>query len=181
MHQLTQRNRSSRAIPGGTGGVTTIELLVALVIAAILTAVSLPLFATTLQFSRLDGAARKIGGDLRYVQSLAVSQGNLFRIHSGDEGSVQPGRYRIEKSTDGGGTWTGITQWYLLSTEFTGASLASIKNNAGGTIYEVRFNSRGTCVNCITGGNTPPLVVSVSSPSGTRTVQVRTTGSVSIQ
>ena len=65
MRQVTQRNGSSRAIPGGTGGVTAVELVVALAIVAILAAVALPLFTTTLQFSRLDGAARKIGGDLR--------------------------------------------------------------------------------------------------------------------
>ena len=49
MHQLTQRNRSSRGIPGGTGGVTVGELVVGLLIAAILAAIALPLFTTTLE------------------------------------------------------------------------------------------------------------------------------------
>ena len=44
MHQVRQRNCSSRAIPGGTGGVTAVELVVGLVIAAILAAIALPLF-----------------------------------------------------------------------------------------------------------------------------------------
>ncbi|MCI0371382.1 MAG: hypothetical protein L0214_08365 [candidate division NC10 bacterium] len=172
MHELTQRNRSSRAIPGGTGGVTTVELVVALVIGAILVAVALPLFTTTVQLSRLDGAARQIAGDLRRAQSLAVTRGGWFRLYSGtDSCTTQSGqsRYRIQQSINGGGTWTAFTECYLLSSEFPGATLTSI-TSAGG----VQFNSRGACQNCA-GAD---VLVTVSTPSGARTLQVRPTGSV---
>jgi len=173
MHQLTQRNRSLRAIPGGTGGVTAIELVVTLVVVTILVAIALPTFTTTLEFFRLDGAARQIAGDLRYAQSLAVSRGTRFRLYSGvDSCTTQSGqsRYRIQQSTNGGVTWTAITECYLLSSEYSGATLTSI-TGAGG----VQFNSRGACQNCA-GAD---ILVTVSSPSGgARTLQVRPTGSV---
>ncbi|MGH7394333.1 MAG: pilus assembly FimT family protein, partial [Candidatus Methylomirabilales bacterium] len=73
--------------------------MVGLLIAGILVAVALPLFSTIFEFSRLDGAARKIAGDLRYTQSLAVTRGGLVRLNSGTGAcATQAGqaRYRIE-------------------------------------------------------------------------------------
>ena len=167
---------------GSGRGYTVVELLVAIVLVVILAGVSIPVFTAALQNRRLDGAVRKIVGDLRYAQSLAVAQGGLYRLHSGDEPGVnQPGRYRLERSTDGGSNWGGVTSWYDLSSEFQGAGISSIQDSAGSplTIYEVRFNSRGACANCST--LTPPIVITVSGASGTRTIQVRSTGSVRIQ
>lgn len=167
-------------------GFTAVELVIVMLLVGILAAVSLPLFMTIMQSYRLDGAARNVAGDLRYAQSLAVARGGFYRLHSGDEGGVnQPGRYRLEQSASVAGPWTPVTdasgsgEWYLLSSEFVGASLQSIRDNAGGTMYQVQFNSRGACANCA--GISLPIVVTVSSTSGTRTVQVRSAGSVSIQ
>lgn len=168
---------------GSGRGFTIVELLVALAMVAILAGVSLPVFTAALQNRRLDGAVRKIVGDLRYAQSLAVAQGGLYRFHSGDDPLAnQPGRYRLERSTDGGNNWSEVTPWYTLSSEFQGAGISNIKDSSGIplTIYEVRFNSRGACANCLT-PRTPPIVITVSSASGTRTIQVRSTGSVRIQ
>ncbi|MGH7406688.1 MAG: pilus assembly FimT family protein [Candidatus Methylomirabilales bacterium] len=191
MRQVTQRNRSSRAIPGDTGGVTVVELVVGLLIAGILVAVALPLFSTIFEFSRLDGAARKIAGDLRYTQSLAVTRGGLFRLNTATSACTTVSgqtRYRIEwdpvelPPLPPVAAWQAFTECYLLSSEFRGATLTSITGSGGApAITLVRFNSRGICENCTGGGVTPPIIVRVSNPSGTtRDVQVRTTGSVRI-
>lgn len=168
---------------GSGRGFTAVELLVAIALTAILAAVSMPVFTAALQNRRLDGAVRKVLGDLRYTQSLAVAQGGFFRFYSGDDPLAnKPGQYRIERSTTGlPGSWSEVTRWYTLSSEFQGASISSIRDSAGTplTIYEVRFNSRGACANCAT--LTPPIVITVSGASGTRTIQVRSTGSVRIQ
>lgn len=167
----------------GRKGFTLIELLVMLFIVGLLAGVSLPVFTSALQNRRLDGALRKIMGDLRYVQSLAVAQGGLYRFHWGDDPLAgQSGKYRLEQSTDGGATWSQVTPWYSLSSEFQGASIASIRDSAGSplTIYEVKFNSRGACANCLS-PTTPPILIRVSSAAGARTIQVRITGSVRIQ
>lgn len=166
---------------GSGRGFTAVELLVAIAVTALLAAVSMPVFTAALEHRRLEGAVRKVLGDLRYTQSLAVAQGGLYRLHSGDDPLAnKPGKYRIERSTDGGITWSEVTPWYPLSSEFQGASLSSIRDSAGTplTLYEVRFNSRGACANCAT--LTPPIVITVAGTSGTRTIQVRSTGSVRI-
>ncbi len=164
---------------GSRQGFTAVEFLVGLIVTGLFTIVSIPLFTTTLQSLRLNGAARKIAGDLRYAQSLAVAKGGLYRFHSGyDPAAGSPGQYRLEQSTDGGTTWSGVTSWYTLSSDFQGVSFSSAKDSSASpvTVYEVRFNSLGSCANCP--GLTAPIVIAASSSSGTRTVQVRSAGSV---
>lgn len=184
MNQTRRRNRGSCEIGRGGGGFNAAELLIVVAIVAILSAISLPLLNNVIARNRLEGAAWKIGGDLRYTQSLAVSRGGLFRLNSATAACTTVSgqtRYRIQQSTDGGTNWTPFTECYLLSSEFQGAVLASIAGSPGGPLTEVRFNSRGVCTSCTGGGVTPPIVFTVSSGFGTRTVQVRPTGSVSIQ
>jgi Tfp pilus assembly protein FimT len=194
MRQRTEPERLSAKVSRDTRGFNAAELAVVVLLVGIMGVVATPLVNKVIDKNRLDGAASKIAGDLRYAQSLAVSRGNMYRLVT-DTGSctTQSGqtRYRIERSTDGGASWSAITdatiaekttasQCYRLSSEFPGATLASITGTPSSpTVTEVRFNSRGTCTNC-TGAN-PPLRVTVSSPYGTKIVQVRTTGSVDIQ
>ena len=164
---------------GARRGYTLVELMVLVVLMAIFAMVALPQFAASVESLRLNGAARKIVADLRQAQSLAVTQGGLYRLHSGDEaGAGHPGQYRLEQSTNGGTTWSGVTPWYSLSSDFQGISVFSVQDSAGSPVpvYEVRFNSRGACANCP--GLTPPIVIAVSSPAGTRSIQVRSAGSV---
>ncbi len=156
-----------------------VEVVILFLLIGIVALVATPQFTPALRIFRLNGAARKIVADLRQAQSLAVAQGDLHRFHSGnDPAAAQPGRYRLERSTDGGATWTGITPWYTLASDFQSVSVSSVQDSAGSpvTVYEVRFNSRGACANC--SGLTVPIVIAVSSPSGTRTIQVRSAGSV---
>lgn len=162
-------------------GFTAVELLVAIASIAILAAVSMPAFTTTIQNRRLDGATRKIIADLRYAQSMAVARGGLYRLYSGDDPQAgQPGRYRLEQSIDGGTTWSEFTPWYALSSEFPGAGIVGIKDSAGTplTVYEVRFTSRGSCEN--PSALTYPINVIVSGEAGMRTTQIRRTGSVRV-
>ena len=159
---------------------TLVELVVLVLVTGLLAMVALPQFTATLQSLRLNGAARKIVGDLRQAQSLAVAHGGLSRFHSGnDPGAGHPEQYRLEQSSDGGTTWSGVTPWYTLAADFQGVSVFSVQDSAGSPVpvYEVRFNSRGTCANCP--GLTTPIVIAVASPAGTRAIQVRSAGSVS--
>ncbi|MCI0372590.1 MAG: GspH/FimT family pseudopilin [candidate division NC10 bacterium] len=167
-------NRSDR-------GFTLGELLAVIAVVAILGGLAIPLFLRTVQTYRLEGAAQKIAGDLRYAQSLAIAQGVLYRLHSGDDPpGTEPGRYRLEQSTNGGTSWNAVTVWYALSSEFQGAGIASIRDSAGipVTVYEVRFNSRGVCVN--PGAVTYPINIVTSAEAGTRTIQVTRTGNLRI-
>ena len=186
MRQLTEPVRLSAKLSRDTRGFNAAELAMVVLLVGIMGAVATPLVNNVIQRNRLDGAARKIASDLRYAQSLAVSRGGLFRVNSATGACATVSgqtRYLIQQSTNGGTSWTAFSECYLLSSEFQGAAIASIADSDGGapTITDIQFNSRGTCANCTTGGATPPVIVTISAASGTKTVQVRTTGSVSVQ
>lgn len=164
-------------------GFTLIELIVTVAILVMMLAVAVPLFFQTIAQRRLTAAVERVANDLRYVQSLAVTQGNLHRLHAGTDGAVgRPGEYRLERSENGGVSWIALGAWYNPSADYQGSNLQSIKDNAGTTLatYDVRFNSQGAVAN--TGVGSYPIVLTVVAQSGaTGTVRVLRTGAVRIQ
>jgi len=183
MRHRTEPERLSTKGSRDIRGVNAAELAIVVLLVGIMSAVATPLVNNVIQRNRLNGAASKIASDLRYAQSLAVSRGGLSRLVTATSVcSAVSGqtRYRIEQSTNGGTSWSWITECYLLSSEFQGAALASLAGTGGApAVTEVRFNSRGTCVNCT--GSNPPLLATITAAAGPKIVQVRTTGSVDIQ
>ena len=164
-------------------GFTLVELIITVAILMMILAVATPLFFQIIAQRRLTGAAERVAMDLRRVQSLAVTQGDQHRLHSGADGAVgRPGEYRLERSTDGGVSWVEIGAWYTLSEDYDATSLQSVKDNAGTNIatYDVRFSSQGAVAN--TGVGSFPIVLTVVARGGsTRTVQVLRTGAIRLQ
>lgn len=157
------------------------EVIVAVAVAGILAGASVPAFQGLIQRSRLDGAVRQVVSDLRVAQSQAVGREDLYRLHSGDDPLVsQPSQYRLERSADGGATWTGVTPWAALAEAFPGARIVDITDSAASPapVYEVRFTARGNIAN--PGPVTYPIKVVISGPAGSRTIQVRQIGSVKV-
>lgn len=163
-------------------GFTLIELVVVVAILVMMLAVAMPLFFQIIAQRRLTGAVERLAIDLRYVQSLAVSQGLVHRLHSGADGTAgRPGQYRLERDNGAGG-WVEVAGWYNPSAEYDGSNLQSIKDHGWATIvtYDVRFNAQGAVSN--TGVGSFPIVLTVVGKSGaTRTVEVLRTGVVRVQ
>jgi len=160
-------------------GFTLIELVIAVAIAMMILAVAVPLFFQIIAQRRLTAAVERVAGDLRYAQSQAVTQGGLFRLHEGGDAG-EAGKYRLEQSTDGGATWTQVTGWYQLSTDYQGSSVQGIKDNAGAglTRYWVRFNAQGAADNP---GFVYPIDLTVATPTGaTKTIRVLRTCTIRI-
>jgi hypothetical protein len=166
-----------------TPGFTLVELIIVVAILFTMVGVATPLFSQIIAQRRLSASVEKVVSDLRYIQSLCVTQGNLYRLHSGADGAVgRPGQYRLERSIDGGGTWAAVLPWYSLSTEYRGSSLQSVTDLANTPIpgYDVRFDSRGGIANVGVGSGGVKLTV-VAETGSTRTIQVMRTGVVRIQ
>ena len=160
-------------------GFTLIELVITVAILAVMLAVAMPLFFEIIAKRRLTAAVERVAGDLRYAQSQAVTQGGLFRLHEGGDVG-EAGKYRLEQSNNGGATWTQLTGWYHLSTDYQGSSVQGIKDNAGAgvTRYWVRFNAQGAADNP---GFVYPIDLTVVTPTGaTKTIRVLRTGTIRI-
>ena len=162
-------------------GFTLIELIIVVAILVMMITVAMPLFFQIIAQRRLTGAVERLATDLRYIQSLAVTQGTVHRLHSGADGAVgRPGEYRLERDNGGGG-WDGVAAWYNPSADYDGSALQSVKDNAGTAIgtFDVRFNAQGAVAN--TGVGSYPIVLTVVATNGTtRTVQVMRTGAVRV-
>jgi type IV fimbrial biogenesis protein FimT len=159
-------------------GFTLIELVITVAIMVMMLAVAMPLFFQIMAQRRLTAAVERVTGDLRYAQSQAVTQGGLFRLHEGGDAG-QAGKYRLEQSTDGGATWTPLTAWYDLSTDYKGSSVQGIKDNAGAgaTRYWIGFNAQGAATG--PAGVVYPVDLTVVAATGsTKTKQILRTGTI---
>lgn len=170
-----------------TTGFTLVELITAVAILFMLVGVAIPTFSSILADWRLTRAVDRVAADLRYVQSQAVTRGGLFRFHHGDDVG-QPGKYRLEQSTDGGVSWVAMpdqSEWTALSDVYQGSSLQSFKDNdgAGASRHWVAFNSQGAAdTTGVSAAFVYPLRVTVVAQSGaTRDIRVVRTGAVRVQ
>ena len=154
-------------------GMTLVELVTVVAMLIILAGVSMPLFNAAITQSRLAGAVQRVANDLRNARSLAVSQGGVYRLHSGDDGT-QAGKYCLEQSATGLNPWSALTAWYSLDADYKGAAVASIKDSASNTLYTVLFNAQGASANA---GNFP-ISITITSPGGTKTIQVMRSGNI---
>ncbi len=76
-------------------GMGVLEVLVALVVAAVLVVAGLPPLQRYLALRDLEQTARAMGADLRLTQQYAVTQHEAFRL------AYTPPRYAIVRASDG--------------------------------------------------------------------------------
>ena len=176
-------------------GFTAFELLVVVTVTAILAAVGMPVFLGLTETYRLNAATRQVATEIRRVQSLAVSRGSVVGFHwGGDPNLPAPGRldseYRIERDATGAcgypppdDTSTNpdvITDWTDLTRDYRGVVISAVQDTDGTALGGVMFNGRGTSVNTCTGVAFPLTVTVADTTGATRTIQVRSAGSLRI-
>ncbi len=179
----------------GNRGFTVLELFMAIAIAGILIGAGMPSFLALIQSSRLDGATRQVLSEIRAVQSLAVTRGGIFGFHWGGDPLVGmvPSVYRIESNPTGNcADWPPpgaskadpnpdvITDWFDLAGEYSGITITAVQDNGGTPLGGVIFNSRGASVNPCTVVNFPVTVTVLDGLGATRTIQIRSAGSMRI-
>ena len=187
----------TRVFPhSGNRGFSVVELLLAVVIAAILIGAAMPSFLTLVTSSRIDGATRQLLYEIRSAQSLAISRGGVFGFQwGGDPGPPPAGQldsmYRVVRVNGGcdfpdvdapvDGTDV-IRGWLNLAGEYPGVTIQSVQDLNNTEIGYVMFNSRGASINnCVVPAPTFPLTITTVDNSGaTRTIQIGRAGRVSI-
>lgn len=175
-------------------GFSLFEMIIVVAVIGILAVIGIPIYNETLRNYRLSGAAGAVVSEIRSIQSKAITEGGFYRLHSGSDPAAPvnngfPGKYRIERSTDGGITWTPTTNvWINLPSDFQGVTFGlgpayeAITDNTG-AVFSCRciqFNSRGAVTNVVTYPIKIQVRETVSGSGQTRTVQVQRTGSVRV-
>ncbi|MFQ5988327.1 MAG: Tfp pilus assembly protein FimT/FimU [Candidatus Methylomirabilales bacterium] len=180
----------------GNKGLSAIELLLALLIAAILIGAAMPSFMNMIASSRIDGGARQVLYEIRSTQSLAINRGGVFGFHwGGDPGPPPAGQlnstYRIVRDTTGACGFPAvgapvdntnvIRGWWDLAGDYRGVTIQTVQDANNTTIGGVMFNSRGASVNTCAAVAFPVTIIIADNSGAQRCVDVQRAGRVSVR
>lgn len=84
---MNRKPFAPQTLPHHQAGVTLVESLVAMAVAAVLVGSAVPSFESARQAKRLEGAAAQLETDIAHLRSLAVAQNRNLRI-SFDDGAA---------------------------------------------------------------------------------------------
>lgn len=152
-------------------GFTLIELVIAVFVLLMMVLTGMPAFTNMMAQRRLMGAVARVASDLRSIQSQAIRLGYKYQL------SYAAGSYTLQKYNTATSAWVSLGPSYSVSTDYMGASLASIVDNAGAgiNVTAIVFRPQGDVDPT---GVTFPIVLTVSAPAGTRAIQVTRSGSI---
>jgi len=157
--------RKKQALLLTNRGFTVGELLVTTSVIAILGAIAVPSFNSQMKVYQLNGATRKVSGELMWARAKAVQENNQFIVSFPSNTSL-----KILDDDDNNGSENVGVEWtktQSFNDEYPGVTLSMGEGDPNPA-----FSPRGT-----TGGET---IITVTSSSGTKTVTVRIAGSVKI-
>jgi len=173
-------------------GFTLLELTTTLAVAAALLAVGVPAVRTTLAVYSRNGAAREVMAQIRNAQSAAVTRDGVYVFQWGGDTAVNypQAQYRIVKDSGGcalpaatvaADDSTVLATWSDLSKSYPGTRIQSVVDNGGNAVGKIMFNSRGASVNTCAAASFPITVTVADDLGYTRTIQIRSAGSVRLQ
>lgn len=158
-----QRKRSDQR------GFTLVETVIVVALVGIFAAVSMPSFLGSLQELRLNGAARKLAYDMRYMREFALSHHDVYGI----EFDVSNNSYQLFEVI--GGVKTVITNPntggnmvidYDVLPQFSGVSISS----AGAT--EIRIDAFGNPLDSVGAQLTSTVTITLANGSSTKGVRI---------
>ena len=136
MERIRRVARST--VPRSAAAFTLVELLIAVGLLAIISAVSLPTFTGTIRGYRLRSAAWQIAGDLRLARAKAVSVNRRHRVCFSNCGGPVPADGYLIQREEGSGWAIDLavlppTQWVRVTSNRT-ITFTQTGETEGGTV-----------------------------------------------
>lgn len=169
------------------------ELLIAMGVFAVITAVAMPQFLGVIRASDFNAAVRQIAGDARFTRSLAVSKGGSYRLHAGRDPAIgNPSlnnSFRVERRNPASG-WPlasatmgtsadVISNWQDFSSLYGGVAILSVVDGGSAAIDGAIFNSTGASVNA--SNSLRSVNITLQKTDGTtKVIQVDPAGNVKV-
>lgn len=149
---------------GNKRGFSLIEIIITVAIIATSAGIVIPVYVSMKPSIWLNGATRQIVGDLMWARMQAVSQNNQFKIIYDNNH-----QYRIldDDNNDGAITTGESVITKDIHGEYYGVTYSSSNPN------DLIFHPRGNASNLTT--------ITITNPSGTKTVTIAITGRVKIE
>lgn len=126
------------------GGFTATELLIAVTVLLIISAVATPFFLGVIQNYRLRGSAWQAAGDLRLARQKSVASGRPYRLTFSHNGAASNKNSYIIERQEVGGSWTSDPAnriYFQTPGSYTYVMIDSTSTPAGGAIS---FSPKGT-------------------------------------
>ena len=142
-------------------GFTMVEIIIVVAVLSVITAIAGFGYLTLRPSLQLSGAARKVAGDLMSARMKAVTQNNEFKVFF-----LNDREYRIldDNDNDGVADGTELAETKDIQDDYPGVVVASTSDPI--------FSSKGTVDSVST--------VTLSNPSGTKSVAIAITGRIKI-
>jgi len=143
-------------------GFTVVEMMVAMGIFAIMTAIAVPSYLSTQPGLRLNGAAREVLGKLMWARAKAVELNTTYTVTFPTSSTFQIFNDANGNGSADAGEWN---QTIDIQTDYPGITFSKSGSDP-------IFNGRGTASGSTT--------ITVSNGGSTRTVTVSATGNVRV-
>lgn len=174
MRSLLQLRKTTRArVPCSVRGVTLIELMIAITVAAVLTLIAVPSFTSAINTNRLKTTANTLIGALNNARMAAVQRNAFVQFCSNSATSNTTDTLGGACGTSAGAVFAltspGATTFTQLAAAPSELSIPSIQISGGGTIAAIRFNSQGQGLN-------PSTLTPFDTSTGGAVVDICSTG-----